>query len=124
VSASDDLPRGWTIQQAGAAGVQLVITVPAVPGISHVLTGMSGYTQLFNGSGPDWGVLNVTVGGLGVIAQVLTGANTQDSGVYQDIQTVSWTGMYMAPTGVALVVIFASPGSGWTDIGLIEGYDI
>ena len=118
MAADDELPRGW-IASTGLvnAGVTPSITIPAAPGITHVITDIEFdlyYSSTANafapvvetGTGFEFGIV-ATVGG--------------QSG--RDSLSLSGSQLYMA-TGVAVVIALNSNiATGTSGLLLVRGYD-
>jgi hypothetical protein len=115
MAANDDLPRGWQYGSGGAVAAPS-ITVPATPGVSHVLDAVSA-TML---AGAAVGPFNVTVTSSGGTynGEAVGVLYTSDAGT----DGASPSGLNMAcMAGESLTVACASGG---TDVYLqIQGHD-
>jgi hypothetical protein len=68
--STSDFPRGWTFS-ARTAGTAASITVPAIPGVIHVLDSVN--AKIFNGSGGQAGLLVTLTSSDGIFAAFLLG---------------------------------------------------
>jgi hypothetical protein len=101
MAANDDFPNGWNFTSAFSSNQLPQLTIPAVPGIAHVLTYLLVvvYTSSFTaGSGYN--------AGMGVIAPSpgLTLGIMDHSGTTWTKDEVSWSGRYATPISQALTV--------------------
>jgi len=115
MAANDEFPRGWDLV-AGVASAGASLGVPAIPGITHVLTGI---TVLFwNPTGVTPAEIGVKVNGVvfGIII-LATGTPDYSFGDY------TWTGKLPITTGAALTLT-TDGGPGFNINVEIQGYDI
>ena len=118
MSASDEFPRGWQLQASGNGSVSL--TVPASPGVTHVLTGIEA-TALETGAAGNYNG-SVQVNGADFANGSLSQAMNVPAGAYTQLPA-SWQGVYLSTPGAALTVAMNWPGisNGYLTI---KGYDI
>lgn len=114
--ADSEFPRGWVLEAAG--GNAISITVPAIAGVAHVLTGAS-WTVLETGASGNY------YGGIQVVSGVYIAGGPVaffcPSGEYTAGQG-SWSGKIMSAVGAALTVTL-TPGASNSYLE-IQGYDV
>lgn len=120
MAANDEFPRGWvrnTIQSA--SGVAPVITVPAIPGIGHVLTDVFIKWTNFNVAVAGQHVWTVNVSGVIVNGLLALTANLEAT------DSITLAGIKMAtPTGGAIAITTDAPAAGQFVEITAQGYDI
>lgn len=123
MSASDELPRGWDIPTtAVGAGSTPSITVPAVPGVQHILTSIVAAVAIVTSGGPGH-LTAIEING-GTRGYISTGDSTTATSL-GNVGTFSWTGKFISDLGAALVVAFTGPIAVDCQGTLeIQGYDI
>lgn len=122
MSANDDFPRGWLLSTGlVSAGSIPGITIPAMPGISHVLTFVE--ATLYQGTGNTTAFAPLVETGTGVVFGIL--ASGAAGAVGRDVMSMQGN-LFMSPVGVGLVVTFSAPALPTTYAGLlvIGGHDI
>lgn len=111
-------PRNWDYFSAPAVGAQAVITLPAIPVVSHVLTAVN--AQLYNATAAAVQGPNV---------QVVTGTATYNLGFILSeggvlsTSALDWTGMITLGAGIAMTVEFDVGIAGYLELLEIQGYD-
>lgn len=123
MAANDDFPRGWTFSSGiTGAGGSPGLVVPAIAGVSHILTHAE-YILENSGAGAAAGLSLEIESSAGPIfpsiglAVVLGGVVGKDSAIYD--------GKIQCPNGLALIVgpVAANP-AGYVSTLFIQGYDI
>lgn len=111
--ANDEFPRGWVRASAGASNVANSIIIPAVVGITHVLTDVR--AVMLNRSGAPASA-NVNVNGNFLFTMDLLAATNIDG--------ESWSGKISSPIGLTLTVAFSAGGVNVFEYLTIQGYDV
>lgn len=116
-----ELPRGWIATNQPAAGIGPSITIPASPGIAHVITAMDALAWLAAAAIVPY-IAGVTFScSSGLVASFNLGIIVIESA--PDSGSASFTGLLQAPIGDSINVQFPSEANanGWLQI---QGYDI
>ena len=114
-----EFPRGWLLTMQAGGGALASITVPAVPGVVHVLDSFSAvYTCSAATGTASANNVQITGGPLLALLALPGGAVGSDSGGGSGLD-------YATAPGAALTVAFAgaSPGS-FFEFLTIQGHDI
>lgn len=116
MAADDELPRGWDQSVQGGTNGQTVITYPAAPNVSWVLTSAKWTASTYNQTIAQNGDIlanGVSIGAYFVNAQSGLQFNTDD-----------WTGQLEFPEGQALVVEFQGGLSGASELLSTSAYPV
>jgi hypothetical protein len=126
-------PRDWDYTEEVGAGGALNITLPAIAGVSHVLTAVNVSAYAYGLAANQLTVANVaySVGGAPIIYLPANIAATADEPAaspgsgYFAAGSASWAGTIAAPVGESLTVTSGSLASISTSAAMLEiqGYD-
>lgn len=114
--ASNELPRGWNFTQR-AAGIA-TINIPAIQGVSHVLTSVKATISLQTGAPP----IRQTVwdqNAFPYLEVTIPSASPAWTAV-----TDEWTGQIVYPVGGPLSIGFDGSSANLIELLVIQGYDI
>lgn len=119
--AASEFPRGWTISSdnGGAVGATS-ITVPAVPGIVHVLDSFD--AKMFNATAAVVGALITLTSSDGIFAAFPLGRLDAAAGG-TDSASGSGLGLAAGP-GASLTIAYSNGVSGVAEFLVIQGHDI
>lgn len=114
-----EFPRGWVLYSFANATGQAVITVPPIPGVTHVLDAVQANALAF--AATSLFVVGITVNGVSLwnlLVQGIAGSVTTDA--------ISYSGLdYAMPPGAALVAQFDTAAVTGIFLNLtIQGHDI
>ena len=118
MAANDEFPRGWDIAIGPVAtGSLLNITIPGIPGITHILTAIN--LGIESNSAGVSHAYSLILGTPGTFFGYLLSQTGQT-------ETLSWTGKIAIPVGTTLIVevnniLVQADQAGWLEI---QGYDI
>lgn len=121
-----DFPRGWTLSSAPAPPAAASITIPALPGIVHVLDGFT--AKLFN-SNTSFGannhvLLSSSDGAFSsfVLALLATAQPAAATSYQLDSASESGLGLAAGP-GASLTISFDGGAASFYEFLLVHGYD-
>lgn len=118
MAANDELPRGWVL----TAPTDTSVIVPASPGISHVLTGVTAllfnYTPAHGAFSADVELIGPSASQIIIPQLLLPGLQTLE------LDRESWSGSIVCLVGALLDVTINQPLGANTLVLIAEGYDI
>jgi hypothetical protein len=122
-----DFPRGWIANSVtGTTGVAASVTIPARPGVVHVLDSLFFKLTVFNFTGSTIVSWQVLAGGVQVLLGMLSTPAT-GAGTGAGVDTASLSGLdIVTPVNSTIVAQFtgAVPGAGVYEEVIIQGHDI
>lgn len=116
-----DFPRGWTFNSAVGAGSAAGITVPATPGVVHVLDAI--FARLINAGTGASAAVNVTAT-IGAVTVVNTQLVVPATVVAADEFSLSGLDLATAPGGSLVVTFSIAAPAGYAEVLIIQGHDI
>jgi hypothetical protein len=121
MAANDEFPRGG-VASVTTNGTIASITLPATPGIAHVVTSIdAALVQTVAGSGATFFEATMTDS---VTGDVLYTPWPQSSQAALSGGSSSWTGQFIGSVGGAIVIAFNGTASSFFEILTVEWYDI
>jgi hypothetical protein len=114
---STGMPRGWTYATTSTAGITASITVPAIPGVAHVLTGANA-SMLGSPTHPAVASALI-INGIGYGSMLLPGV----SGSYET-DSYAWSGELLIPVNTSLIVTIQYSNTNVTQTLDLAGYDL
>lgn len=115
MAANDEFPRGWQAFNGPGVGVSAIITIPALPNISHVLTSIMAQ--------------DIGAGAIGNAAiEVLSGATVLFTGQIGaqpagGVGEFNWSGSLLIPINTVLTVEMSAV-AGAFELLTVQGYDV
>jgi hypothetical protein len=118
-----EFPRGWTLTSATTAGAAATITVPAVPGVVHVLDSLqASLVAVAAAAAGSFIWVTVSWGGFAPIYLTLLASN--GGAIGNESASLSGLDIATAPA-TALTVAFNAPAAAnYNEVLLIQGHDI